>query len=286
MANAFAAGGEGLVRGDIGDDDQPFGPGALRGEVEKRRVVGLRVLARAETRLEEAGAPGPVEPGEQREIATLFGGDAQILAHADREGDIGIVEEFDPIGADELAIRQQKPDARGREMREMTPQQRDPGRGRAVARALEQGPEQRNPEAPGDDREHEVVHVVRPDLPVGPVERERPAARRSDQARDDRNRPVRSEIHMLEEPLRPAAGRGDQNASPPFGGDMAEIDGARADHAHDEHAQRLHAAPAEPDMASQRPGEGGNGLMRHGTILATESSRRTDPAALSQPCVV
>jgi hypothetical protein len=39
-------------------------------------------------------------------------------------------------------------------------------------------------------------------------------------------------------------------------------------------------------MASQRPGEGGNGLMRHGTILATESSRRTDPPALSPPCVV
>ena len=55
---------------------------------------------------------------------------------------------------------------------------------------------------------------------------------------------------MLEKPLQPAVGRGDQHASPRFGGDMAEVDGARADHAHDQHAERLEAALAEADMAS------------------------------------
>ena len=55
---------------------------------------------------------------------------------------------------------------------------------------------------------------------------------------------------MLEEPLQPAVRRGDQNASARFGGDMAEIDGARAHHAHDKHAQGLQAALAQADMAS------------------------------------
>ena len=138
---AFAIGGQRPARGDVGDDDQPFVAEALRGEGEERRVVSLRILARAETCLEEAGAPGSAEPGEQREIAAVLGRDPQVLAQADREGDIGIVEKFDPVGPDELSIREQQPDARSREMREIPPQQRDPGRGRAVARALEQRPD-------------------------------------------------------------------------------------------------------------------------------------------------
>lgn len=179
-----------------------------------------------------------------------FASGETVLAQADREWDIVIVEGFQPLGADELAIRQQDPDRRRREIREIACHQRDPGRGRAVARPVEQGPEQRNPEAPGDHREHEVVHVARPDLPGRPIERERPRALWSDQARDDRRRPVRTEIDVLEEPLQPAVGRCDLHAACARAGDVAEVDRARADHAYDEHAERFQAALAEADMAS------------------------------------
>ena len=87
---------------------------------------------------------------------------------------------------------------------------------------------------------------------------------------------------MLEEPLQSAVGRSDQNPSPCFGGDVAEVDGARPDHADNEHAERLQPTLAEPNMASQRPGEGGDGLATW-AILATESSSTIDPAVLTSP---
>jgi len=134
--------------------------------------------------------------------------------------------------------------------RSVAPHQQGPGRGPARARALDQRPEQRDPKAPGDHREHEIIHVARSNLPVRPVERERPCPGRADQLREDRRGPVRPEIDVLEEPLQAAVGRGDQNPPRTRAGDMAEVDGARANHAHDQHAERLQPALAEADMAS------------------------------------
>ena len=83
--------------------------------------MGLGIPADTEARLEEPRAPGPAQPGKEREIAAVRGGDAQIFTQADRKGDIGIVEEFDPVGPDELPVGEQQPDRRGREMREIIP---------------------------------------------------------------------------------------------------------------------------------------------------------------------
>jgi len=216
------------------------------GEVEERPVGGT---IGPEAGAEDAGPAAMAEAGEEGEFNAVLGDHTQVLAQADREGDIVIVEKSQPFGADELSVAEQEPDRRGREVRQVAPHQRDPRRGAAAARPIEQRPDERNPEAAGDDREHEIVHVARPDLPVGPVEHQRPSARRTDELRDQRHRPVGSEIDVLEKPLQPAIGRGDLHASPRFGGDMAEVDRARPDHAHDKHAKRLQPRLAEAYMA-------------------------------------
>ncbi len=114
---SLAVGGQRLSGRDVGDHDQPFAVETLGGEVQERRVAGLCIFAGADTGLEELGAPGEAEPGEEREITAVLGGDTQVLAQADREGNVVIVQEFKPLGTDELAIRQQEPDCRGRKMR-------------------------------------------------------------------------------------------------------------------------------------------------------------------------
>ena len=53
-------------------------------EVQERRVAGA--VAPAEARLEEPGAPGEAEPGEERELAGVLGRDAQILAQTIAKG--------------------------------------------------------------------------------------------------------------------------------------------------------------------------------------------------------
>jgi hypothetical protein len=249
------------------------------GEVEDRPVGGA---IGPEAGAEDAGPVAVAQAGEEGEFGAVLGDHAQVVAQADRERDVVIVEECQPLRADELPVGEKEPDCRGREVRQIAPHQRDPGLCGAVARPVEQRPEERNPEAPGDDREHEVVHVVRPDHPVGPVEHQRPGALRADHLRDERHRPVGSEVDVLEEPLQPAVGRGDQHASSRPGGDVAQVDRARADHAHHEHAERLQPRLADADMAPLHP----DGAMTHGMILAMESSRRIDLAALSQPRVV
>ena len=59
--------------------------------------------------------------------------DAEILPQADGEADIVIVEEFQPLRPDELAIGQEQADARGREAGEIAPDEVDPDTGVAVA---------------------------------------------------------------------------------------------------------------------------------------------------------
>jgi hypothetical protein len=52
----------------------------------------------------------------------------------------------------------------------------------------------------------------------------------------------------LEEALQPAIGRGDQGGAGTLGGEMAEIDGARADHGDDDQRQGLGPVLAQPEM--------------------------------------
>ena len=105
---ALAVGLERGAGGSVGDDDQPLAPDELRGEVEQRRACG--VLAGAEAGVEEAAAAGAMQAGAEHEFVPGLVGDAQIVPQADGEGDVVIVEELEPLGADELAVAQQDAD--------------------------------------------------------------------------------------------------------------------------------------------------------------------------------
>ena len=173
---ALAVGGERGAGRQVGDDDQPLGREALDGEVELRGGLGVLAAVGPEPGAERPGLPGAAQAGEQRELAAVRGDDAQVLAQPDGEGDIVLVEEFQPVGADELPVGQQLADGRGREMGEIALDQRDADLGRAVAAARQQGPDQRHPEVARDEGEHQIVHLPRPDRPLRPVEHQRPVA--------------------------------------------------------------------------------------------------------------
>ncbi len=72
-----------------------------------------------------------------------------------------------------------------------------------------------------------------------------PGPGETEQSGHQRRRPVRPQINVLEEPLQPAIRRGDQRLARTLAREMAEVDGAGADHAHDEERHRLNAALAE-----------------------------------------
>jgi hypothetical protein len=248
-------------------------PSARPVQRRARKVRVCRVLCRRAKRV--SSQPSSVTTRSNRRFA--FG--ETVLAQADGEGDTVIVEEFEPVGADELAVREQDADGRGREVREVAPDQGDARRGRAVPLPGQHRPEERHAEAAGHHGEHEVVHLSRPDRPVRPVEHQGPASRRPHQARDERQRPVLAEAHVLEEPLQPPVGRRRPHAPAPFASDMAEVDRAGTDDADDEQAERLETALAERDLRAQKVFEGGDGTVRHpdvslvGVVQKITSSR-------------
>ncbi len=121
-------------------------------------------------------------------------------------------------------------------MREVALDERNPNSGRTVADARQQGPEQRHPEVPRDDGEHQVVHLPLADRPLRSVEHEVPAPRRSEQLCHQRQRPVLAEAHVLEEALQSTVGRRRQRRPGPLAGDVAKVHGACAHHADDEQA--------------------------------------------------
>jgi hypothetical protein len=86
------------------------------------------------------------------------------------------------------------------------------------------------------------------------------------------------------ERLPPTAMRGD--ASPRFGRDMAKVDGARATMPTTSiHSVSSRDAPSPTWLRSIRE-RAAMAWCDMGPILVRESSRRIDPTALSQPCVV
>jgi len=285
MANAFAVGGEGGAGRSVGDDDEEFAAlKTLGGEVQPERAGGIVADQRGPEGADAATFPQQRAQGEA--TAVLCGHD-ELLLHADGERDIVFVEEVHPFDPDELPIREQEPDARGTEDRQVTLHQPDARGGVAAAAVVvEHAPHQRRPRPPRDHRQHQDVDVARAELPLGTVKRQMPRPDKSQEPDHQRRRPIRSETDMLEEPLQPTVGRGDLRRRRPLAGKMTEVDRAGADHTDDEQAQRLQPALAQSDMRPQDLLEGGNGTVMHRAILWSESSRQSPPAALSYPCVV
>jgi hypothetical protein len=245
MANALAVGLERGAGGPVGDDDQPLALDVPGGEVEERHAGG--VLAGAEAGVEDAAAAGAMQAGVERELMAGLVGDAQVVPDADGEGDIVIVEELQPLGADELAVAQEEADARDREMRQIAVHQRDAVGARAAAAVGQQRPEERHAPAPGDRGEHRVVHLAPADLPVGAVEHQGPALG-PERGRQQRRGPVRREGEELEEPLQPPIRGGRLHPPAARGGDVPEVHRPRADRADDQEAEGLEPALAQGDV--------------------------------------
>jgi len=279
---AAAVGVERPAGRQVGDDDEPTLGEALGGEVEEGPVLARRPEAAA-----EGAGPLPArDAGQEGELASVLGDDAHVLSQADGEGNVVVVEEFQPLGADELPVGEQDRDRGGREMREVALQQGDARGHRAGALPRQHRPEQRHAEAARHHREHEVVHLARSDRPVRPVEREGPSPRRPDQPDEERQRPVLAEAHVLEEPQQPPTGRRPLHASAPCAGDVAEVHRPRVDHPHEEQAERLHAALAHRHMRAHKAFESGDGSVRHpdvslvGVVQKITSSRSQPPTVV------
>ncbi len=97
---APAIGGERLTGSAVGGDDQPLaGLEPLGGEAE---AVAATAPAGAEPAAEMLGAQAPVQAGVEAEFMALPGGDAQVAAQADGEGDVVFAEKIDPVAAPRL----------------------------------------------------------------------------------------------------------------------------------------------------------------------------------------
>ena len=274
----------GAGRGVGGDDEEFAALEASRREVQPKRTGGIAASQRGAERVDAAAFS---QPRAQREAAAVLGGDDHLLLHADREGKVVFLEEIHPFEPDELPVRKQQPDACRPEDRQVAPHQRDPLAAVAgAAVVVEHAPDQWHARPSGDHGQHQDVDVARPALPLRAVEREMPRTVEPQEPDHQRRRPILSEPDMLEEPLQPAVGRGDQRRARPLAGQMAEIHRPGTDHTDDDQAQRLQTALAQVDPGTQNPGEGGDGKVRHRAILWRESSRKSPSTALSHPSVV
>jgi len=166
----------------------------LGGEVQPQGAAGLVVV---ESGAERADAAALAQQRTEGEAAAVLGGDEELLLHADGEGDVVFVEKAHPCEPDELPVRQEQPDARRAEDRQVTPHQRDALAAVAgAAVVVEHAPDQRHPRPPGDDGQHQDVDVTRAELPLGAVEREMPRTLEPEEPHHQRRRPVGAEANV------------------------------------------------------------------------------------------
>lgn len=154
---------------------------------------------------------------------------------------------------------------------------------------LENGPHQRHPKAPRGHGQQQDVHVALTEFPVGAVETQDPGRARADQGHDQGNHPVVVEPRMLEEPLRPAIGRCNLNAIGPFGGDVRQVDRARADDAGNQKAERFQARLAKADMGRERPRQDGEKAGLQGMLpwaVFPPGRESISPSTVSPKCAL
>ena len=124
-------------------------------------------------------------------------------------------------------------------MREIPLHQRDALRRRAVAGMREQGPHQRDTEPRRDEGQHQDVDVGLADLPIGSVKTKMPRARIAEQRDNNAHGPILEQAHVLKEALQTAISRRNQGATGPLTCDMRQVHRPGADHAQQDHAERL-----------------------------------------------
>ena len=250
------------------DDEQFFALDALRGEVQLERSVRFRPC---QTGGKLPRAPTFAQQRLQGQLAPILADNVEAFLHPDHHGDIVFIEKTQPTDANELSIRQNQLDAGGTEQGQIASHQGNSLVCVAGASLVQNRPHQRHPMTPGDDGQHQDVHVLAADLPIGPVQTQMPRRGQARQFDDKSGGPVRPKINMLEEPLKPAIGRGDLGGCLPFTGQVAEVHRPGAHHRDDQKAKRLHPALAQRDMGVQCSAEGGEGLLDQGTLLLAKN---------------
>ena len=167
---------------------------------------------------------------------------------------------------DELPIRQQELRRSGPEQGEVTPHQGDAFLGIAAAGPVQNRPHQWLPKPPRRDRRHQDADVARAGFPVRPIKAQTPGPGQAEEPNREACRPVLGKADMLEEALRPPAGRRNRNRPRAPAGRMTEVHRAGADHGHDQTARRLKPRLARRHMRRQPRREGGDRFVAHGDV--------------------
>jgi hypothetical protein len=110
---------------------------------------------------------------------------------------------------------------------------------------VENRPHQRNPKALGGNRQHQNVHLVPPDLPVGPVQAQDPRRLELQELDHGQRQPVSLQRDILEEALQTAIAGAELGAAATLRGQMAQVHRAGVDQADDQPGQRLQPRLAE-----------------------------------------
>ena len=254
-------------------DEQFFTLDAPRGEIQFERRVRFRPC--------QAGGKLPRAPtlAQQRlqgQFAPILSDNVEAFPHPDNHGDVIFIEKTQPADANELSIRQKQLDAGGTEQGQIAPHQGNPIIRVAGASLVQNRPHQRHPMTPRDDGQHEDVHVLATDLPIGPVQTQMPRRGQAQQFDYKSGGPVSPKINMLKEPLKPTIGRCDFGGCLPFAGQVAEVHRPGAHHRDDQKTKRLHPALAQKDMGAQCSAETGEGLLDQGTLLLAKKSPPED----------
>jgi len=172
---APAVGLEGFPAGPVAGDDQEFTLAEpLGGEAERGAQALVHGLETRRPALQELESSRLAQQGLELIATPILETNLAVLLHTDGEQNVVFQQKLYPPAADELAIGEQPGDRARTEKREIAPHQRDALTLVARPGLVEKRPHQRNAKAPGGNRQHQNVHVVPPDLPVGPVQAQDP----------------------------------------------------------------------------------------------------------------
>ena len=204
-----AVGLEGQLGGAVAGDDQeltvtePLGGEAQRGAqalVHGGKTRQLTLQALEASRLAQEAL--------ELIAAAIFEPKYAVLLHTDGEQDVVLQQKLYPPAADELAIGEQPGDRARAKKREIAPHQHDALTLVAGAGLVENRPHQRNTKALGGNRQHQNVHLVPPDLPVGPVQAQDPGRLELQEPDHGQRQPVSLQGDILEKALQTAIAGG------------------------------------------------------------------------------
>lgn len=254
---------------EIGCDNQQFAvPDALRGELQ----FAFRDRFHAAEPARPCSAAVLSQEGGEIAHTPVFALEPHVFLEADHEGDVVFIQEFDPLRADELPIRQDRLDRGRAEEAHVHFHQIDPLLGVGTATVIEQCPHQGHPKPACHDRQDENVHLARSERPLCPIKRKQPwppkfrEMRRLPKVQYPHNQPggyVRVEPDELKEPLQAAIVRGVQGRARELARQMRQVDRAPIRQPDQQHRQCLKPRLSKFEMGAERRDQRGEKRTCH-----------------------